>query len=104
MKLQHITKYEKRLIIMNVYYYAIMDNKSRKTASTYYTLAYRYMCKHLPSYPIEALIDLAYDWTIRTFNDGTCYILNRNPSDVLIKCEEYGINLDDIKNLQGYIN
>lgn len=89
---------------MNVYYYAIMDNKSRKTASTYYTLAYRYMCKHLPSYPIEALIDLAYDWTIRTFNDGTCYILNRNPSDVLIKCEEYGINLDDIKNLQGYIN
>lgn len=89
---------------MNVYYYAIIWYKSQNKPLTYYALAYRYMCKHLPSYPIEALIDLAYDWTLRTFNNGMYYILHRNPSEILNKCKEYGINLDDIKNLQGYIN
>lgn len=39
-----------------------------------------------------------------TFHDGSRHPLRRNPSDVINKCKEYGINLDDIKNLQGYIN
>lgn len=104
MKKQPITKYEKRLIMTNTYYHTLIDHESTSRFMSYYALANRYLHKHLPSYPIDMLLDLIYDWTIRTFNDGTCYISNRNPSEVINKCKEYGINLEDIKNLQGYIN
>lgn len=104
MRKQKITKYEKRLIVTNAYYHTLIDNESISRFMSYYALVDRYLHKHLPSYPINTLLDLTYEWTIRTFDDGMCYITNRNPSEVINKCKEYGINLDDIKNLQGYIN
>lgn len=99
-----MTKYEKRLIATNAYYYALMYNKSSSKAWSYYALVDRYLCKHLPSYSTDAIVDLVYSWTIQTFNHDMCYILHRNPMDVINQCNQYGINLEDIKNLQGYIN
>ena len=105
MKKQKMTKYEKRLIMANIYHHVLIERK--KPESRYYdydVIASEYIHKHLPFYRTHVLLDLTWDWMIRTFNDCMCYISNRNPSEVINKCKEYGINLDDIKNLQGYIN
>ena len=100
MKEQKMTKYEKRLIMTNIYYHVLIErNKPRGKYYGYDVLASEYIHKHLPSYITHTLLDLTWDWMIITFNDGSRHPLRRNPSDVINKCKEYGINLDDIKNL-----
>ena len=105
MKKQHITKYEKRLIMANIYYYILVKfNTPHDRPYSYDNLASEYVQQHLPSYNIHVLIDLTWDWMQMTFKNIHCSIFRLNPSKVINKCKEYGINLDDIKNLQGYIN
>lgn len=104
MKKQKMTKYEKRLIMTNIYYHVLIEYK--KPEGRYYgydVIASEYIHKHLPFYRTHVLLDLTWDWT-KTLNSDLCGILTRNPLDVINKCNQYGINLDDIKNLQGYIN
>lgn len=104
MKKQKMTKYEKRLIMTNIYHHVLIEYK--KPEGKYYgydVIAIEYIHKHLPFYHTHVLLDLTWDW-MKTFNGNLCGILTRNPLDVINKCNQYGINLDDIKNLQGYIN
>ena len=105
MKQQKMTKYEKRLIMANIYHHVLIERK--KPDGRYYgydVIASEYIHKHLPFYHTQVLLDLTWDWMVNTFNGGFCFTLDRNPLDVINKCNQYGINLDDIKNLQGYIN
>lgn len=105
MKKQAMTKYKKRLIVTNIYHHVLIEYSNPEGRCYGYDMvASIYIHKHLPSYNTYALLDLVYDWIMITFNDGSRHPLRRNPSDVINKCKEYGINLDDIKNLQGYIN
>ena len=105
MKKQKMTKYEKRLIMTNIYHHVLIEYK--KPEGKYYgydVIAIKYIHKHLPFYHTQVLLDLTWDWMMMTFNDGSCHPIHRHPLDVINKCNQYGINLDDIKNLQGYIN
>ena len=105
MKKQKMTKYEKRLIMTNIYYHVLIEySKPEGRYDGYDVIASEYIYKHLPFYHTQVLLDLTWDWMMMTFNDGSCLQLDRNPLDVINKCNQYGINLDDIKNLQGYIN
>lgn len=105
MKNQKMTKYEKRLIMTNIYHHVLIEYK--KPESRYYgydVIASDYIHKHLPFYRTHTLLDLTWDWMMMTFNGGIFHPLELHPLDVIDKCNQYGINLEDIKNLQGYIN
>lgn len=105
MKKQQMTKYEKRLIMTNIYYYVLIKfNTPHNRPYSYDRLASEYVQQHLPLYNVHVLIDLTWNWMQMTFNNMHYHIFHLNPSVVINKCKEYGINLDDIKNLQGYIN
>lgn len=105
MKKQKMTKYEKRLIMTNIYYHVLIEcNKPESRHYGYDVIASEYIHKHLPFYRTHILLDLTWDWMMMTFNGDACYLAHIQPSFVVLKCKEYGINLDDIKNLQGYIN
>lgn len=105
MKKQKITKYEKRLMMTNIYHHVLIEyNKPKNIYYGYDELASEYLYTHLPSCATYALVRVTWRWIVTAFNNDNCHMLYRNPLDVINKCKEYGINLDDIKNLQGYIN
>ena len=106
MKKQKITKYTKRLIMANIYYNILIEcrQNSEKIYCGYNKLARDYVYKHLPLCNAYTLTRLTWRWIRTSFNNDGWNILYQNPSEVINKCKEYGINLDDIKNLQGYIN
>lgn len=106
MQKQKITKYNKRLIMTNIYYNILIEcNKNPKNIYYGYDeLASEYLYTHLPSCATYSLLRLTWRWIVTAFNNDDCHILYRNPMKVINKCKEYGINLEDIKNLKGYIN